>query len=243
MRPKIIDSKGGKGPMTDPIGVSIRTLRVEAKMTQEELASRLHVTRQAISNYERGRTHPDIDQLKDLADIFNVDLESLIYGTTPARNRRKAFVLISCAMLVLFVLLIIVLLFSSWNREAAREAAVSPWFHWLSKMVLITLITTGIAFCLPSLLLLSGASRLHVRPAVFRTAFIVYSAVTAFILVMALSTVLLAVWPGLSYGPRYEHLCVSVFMFFFSRPALLYLIAFLTGISGGTLSAFHRSGR
>ncbi|MCR5173174.1 MAG: helix-turn-helix transcriptional regulator, partial [Oscillospiraceae bacterium] len=78
--------------MTDPIGVSIRTLRVEANMTQEELASRLHVTRQAISNYERGRTHPDIDQLKDLADIFNVDLESLIYGTTPARNRRKAFV-------------------------------------------------------------------------------------------------------------------------------------------------------
>ena len=229
--------------MADPIGVSIRILRTQAGMTQEELAARLHLTRQAISNYERGRTHPDIDQLKDLADIFQVDLESLIYGTTPARNRRKVLVHIGCVLLVLFVLLIIVLLFSSWNKEAAREAAVSPWFHWLSKMVLITLITTGIAFCLPSLLLLSGASRLHVRPAVVRTAFIVCSAVTAFILVMALSTVLLVVWPGLSYGPRYEHLCVSVFMFFFSRPALLYLIAFLTGISGGTLSAFHRSGR
>jgi transcriptional regulator with XRE-family HTH domain len=243
MRPKIIDSKGGKGPMADPIGVSIRILRTQAGMTQEELAARLHLTRQAISNYERGRTHPDIDQLKDLADIFQVDLESLIYGTTPARNRRKVLVHIGCVLLVLFVLLIIVLLFSSWNREAAREAAVSPWFHWLAKTVLVPLITAGGAGCLTALLLLSGQYRLHIRTWALRGTVIVCVLVTVFILVMDLSSVLLAACPGLSYGPRYEHLCVSVFMFFFSRPALLYLIAFLTGISGGTLSALRRSGR
>ncbi len=229
--------------MADTIGQNIRTLRTRAGMTQEELAARLHVTRQAISNYERGQTHPDIDQLKDLADVFHVDLEALICGKIPVRNRRKALVVTGSVLLTLLVLLIVVLLFSSWNRKAAREAADSPWFHWLAKTVLIPLITAGFAGCLPTLLLLAGARSRHVRSCVFRAASAVCVAVMAFILIMALSTVLQAACPGLSYGIRYEHLCTSVFIFFFPRPALLLLISFLAGFAVGTLSALRRSDR
>ena len=42
------------------IGKNIRDLRKRQNMTQDELAARLFVTRQTVSNYEIGRTRPDV---------------------------------------------------------------------------------------------------------------------------------------------------------------------------------------
>ena len=50
------------------------------KLTQEELAEKLSVTRQAISNYETGKTQPDIETLNKIASILEVSVEELIYG-------------------------------------------------------------------------------------------------------------------------------------------------------------------
>ena len=43
------------------IGKNIRDLRERAKLTQDALAEQLCTTRQTISNYERGKTRPDVD--------------------------------------------------------------------------------------------------------------------------------------------------------------------------------------
>ena len=43
------------------IGKNIRDLRKRQNMTQDELAARLFVTRQTVSNYENGRTRPDVE--------------------------------------------------------------------------------------------------------------------------------------------------------------------------------------
>jgi len=59
---------------------SIKKLRKEKKLSQEQLAEQLHVTRQAVSNWETGKTQPDIDTLTQLAGIFDVSLERMIYG-------------------------------------------------------------------------------------------------------------------------------------------------------------------
>ncbi|MBR4961518.1 MAG: polymer-forming cytoskeletal protein [Clostridia bacterium] len=58
--------------MTDRyiIGQNIAALRKEAGLTQTELADRLHVSHQAISQWERGETLPDILTLPALAEIF-----------------------------------------------------------------------------------------------------------------------------------------------------------------------------
>ncbi len=53
-------------------------LRKIHKMSQEELAERLQVSRQTISKYETGESLPDIDKCKQLADIFNVSLDDLV---------------------------------------------------------------------------------------------------------------------------------------------------------------------
>ena len=62
------------------IAYNIRTLRKAKGLTQEELASQLHVTRQAVSSWERGNSCPDFDTLKALAEILDATPEQLLYG-------------------------------------------------------------------------------------------------------------------------------------------------------------------
>ena len=69
------------------VGDHIAAARKRAAMTQEELAGRLHVTRQTISNYESMRSQPDIQMLMRLADCLHVSAEELIYGTRPSAGR------------------------------------------------------------------------------------------------------------------------------------------------------------
>ena len=60
---------------------SIKKLREERGMTQDELAEKLNVTRQAVSNWETGKTQPDIETLTRLAEIYDVSVERIIYGS------------------------------------------------------------------------------------------------------------------------------------------------------------------
>ncbi len=65
---------------TNLVSTSIKTLRKEKNLTQDQLAEALHVTRQAVSNWENGKTEPDIETLSQLAEFFEVDVERIIYG-------------------------------------------------------------------------------------------------------------------------------------------------------------------
>lgn len=64
------------------VGKNIKKLRRDTGMTQDQLAERLNVTRQAISNWETGKTQPDIETLSNLAECFEVTVEELIYERT-----------------------------------------------------------------------------------------------------------------------------------------------------------------
>lgn len=52
--------------------------RKEMNLTQEEVANKIHVSRQTISNWETGRTLPDIDSLVLISDIYEISLDNLI---------------------------------------------------------------------------------------------------------------------------------------------------------------------
>lgn len=80
----------GKEVMPVPaICDNLKQLRSARGLTQAEVAQRLGVTRQTISSYESGRTMPDLEMLKRLADILGCDLEQLLYGHSPAQRRQK----------------------------------------------------------------------------------------------------------------------------------------------------------
>jgi transcriptional regulator with XRE-family HTH domain len=60
------------------IGENIRKLRQENGFTQEELASRIFVTRNAVSKWETDKGIPSIDNLKQLASLFKVSLDQIV---------------------------------------------------------------------------------------------------------------------------------------------------------------------
>ena len=60
------------------IGRKIASLRKAADMTQPELADRLGISFQAVSNWERGMSMPDISNLPELAEIFGVSIDELL---------------------------------------------------------------------------------------------------------------------------------------------------------------------
>ena len=53
-------------------------LRKEEGLSQEELASRLHVTRQAVSRWEQGITVPSVDTLQRIASVFRRPVDELL---------------------------------------------------------------------------------------------------------------------------------------------------------------------
>lgn len=62
------------------INENLKVLRLSRNMTQEQVAEKINVTRQAVSSYESGRTRPDIDTLITLSEVYGTDLDAIIYG-------------------------------------------------------------------------------------------------------------------------------------------------------------------
>lgn len=57
---------------------TIKDLRNKNNLTQEEMAQKLYVSRQAISNWENGKNLPDIEMLLTISKTFKVPLDDLI---------------------------------------------------------------------------------------------------------------------------------------------------------------------
>lgn len=62
------------------LGKQIRMYRQEAQMSQDELADRVYVTRQTISNWENDKSYPDVNSLVLLSEVFHISLDKLIKG-------------------------------------------------------------------------------------------------------------------------------------------------------------------
>lgn len=58
----------------------VKQRRQALGISQEELAERVYVTRQTVSNWENGKSYPDIGSLIRLSDLFGVSLDILIKG-------------------------------------------------------------------------------------------------------------------------------------------------------------------
>ena len=86
------------------ISKNIKKLRTAQNISQEALAERLYISRQAVSSWENDRTQPDIEMISKLAEIFNVTVEELIYGEKrkieieneePKKNNRLLIIIFS----------------------------------------------------------------------------------------------------------------------------------------------------
>jgi len=69
------------------LGNKIRTLRKERNLTQEQLASSLNITAQAVSKWEMGVSYPDIEMLPVLANLFKVSMDELFDYDTSSTDK------------------------------------------------------------------------------------------------------------------------------------------------------------
>ena len=81
------------------IGKNIKEKRKALNITQEELAEKLNVTRQAVSNWENGKTEPDIGTLTKMAQIFDISIDELVggkrFGIFDRISKKRLYILIS----------------------------------------------------------------------------------------------------------------------------------------------------
>lgn len=96
------------------VGKQIKKYRTEANLSQEELADKIFVSRQTISNWENDKNYPDIKSLVLMSEVFRVSLDYLIKGDLEKmmkeidRQEYTQFQKDSTIFTVLFIVLLIV---------------------------------------------------------------------------------------------------------------------------------------
>ncbi len=100
------------------ISERIRKARSDAKLTQDDVAESIYVSRQTISNWENGKSYPDIVSIIKLSDLYNISLDDLLKGdleimeylkesTNVVKSNKKLYVAIAINGLLLILLMII----------------------------------------------------------------------------------------------------------------------------------------
>lgn len=78
-------------PTDKQIGEYIKKLRKKNKMLQSDLAKELNVTKDIISNWERGATKVPAEQCVKMADIFKISVDEILPTNKSLRTKRDLF--------------------------------------------------------------------------------------------------------------------------------------------------------
>lgn len=70
----------------------IKKLRLEKNITQQEMADKIGVSRQAVSNWENDKNLPDIEMLITISQVFHLTLDELILGGKDMNNMTKKLI-------------------------------------------------------------------------------------------------------------------------------------------------------
>jgi len=141
------------------IGTKIKEARLAAKLTQEQVADELGVSRQTISNWENGKTYPDIVRIIKMSDLYSISLDHLLKeketstmtnyldyleestNTVKSKNRLSESIIIS-VYLMIWAFALIVFWFFTTGSDAMGYSLVFLWIILpVSTMIVSTLIS------------------------------------------------------------------------------------------------------
>lgn len=97
------------------IGDKLKKARMDKNLTQEEVAEKIFVSRQSISNWENNKTYPDIGNVIALSDLYQISLDELLKGsdnfmehleesTDLVKSNKKLMALIVLALIAMIVM-------------------------------------------------------------------------------------------------------------------------------------------
>lgn len=132
------------------IGKNIRKKRIELNMSQDELAEKMYVTRQTISNYETGKRNASVETLQELAKVFNCELEELIYGSKSINNQHLKKYYTWVGIIVLSCLLIQII------RKWESDFVLVPVLNRISIYYLYPFLFGFLGYVIMQILQMSG---------------------------------------------------------------------------------------
>ena len=99
---------------------NLKALRVQHKWSQEELAERLAISRQAIAKWESGSALPELDKLVALAALYQITLDDLVQGKRACAHREPANPAMDHATLLAFLLRAAANTYAGMGKESDR---------------------------------------------------------------------------------------------------------------------------
>lgn len=120
----------------------IKKYRNELSLSQDDLAEKIFVSRQSISNWENDRTYPDIKSLVLLSEVFHVSLDKLIKGDIEMMKKEinvqelKKFEKDS-AILTFFMIAILI-----------TPIPLAKFFDWWGMVVYLVIFAVGMYFAI-----------------------------------------------------------------------------------------------
>lgn len=94
------------------LGKQIKKYRNELSWSQDDLAERIYVSRQTISNWENDKSYPDVNSLVLLSEVFHTSIDNLIKGDVEmmkeeiGKEDRRKFEKLSYVYLTMLLLMI-----------------------------------------------------------------------------------------------------------------------------------------
>ena len=134
------------------IGSKLKNARNEAKFTQEEIAEKLGVSRQTISNWENSKSYPDIISVIKLSDIYSITLDALLKedenmikhldettNIVKSKNRLRKVLPI-----LIYIIIWVACILFFWIFSGATDAAVFSIFVFWGILPITSLIISAI---------------------------------------------------------------------------------------------------
>lgn len=102
----------------EKFGKFIKDIRKKHNLTQKQFAEKYNITYQAVSKWENGLNMPDTSLIKQISKDFNISIEELLDGEYKETKKRKKYLIISIAIIVLFALcLVAIIIFKPFQND------------------------------------------------------------------------------------------------------------------------------
>lgn len=99
------------------LGERLYNYRKKTGLSQEDVASKLNVTRQTVSKWETDQTLPDLDKIESICELFNISADELLKGKKEevntlniTENKKQKALVISGSILLYFIAIIWIIL-------------------------------------------------------------------------------------------------------------------------------------
>ncbi|MEE8825538.1 transcriptional repressor DicA [Lentilactobacillus sunkii] len=119
----------------DHFAQQLKARRKDSSLTQQQLADKLNVSRKTISGWETGRNRPDIDILRQMAEIYHISLDQLVSDV----RFDNAFENVKHSEMFRFTNNIVNVIFAMLVAERLTQSSPKPGFLWMDELILFVL--------------------------------------------------------------------------------------------------------